>query len=107
VSFFLNYKGLNVLQLPTQYPMRKNLGLMTLGLRQVTLANNQKKVCKLTGPVEVHWKDRITTCDALAIPGDGEILLGTIPLEGMDLMVNPVAQKLVGVHGDEILAYAK
>jgi hypothetical protein len=31
------------------------------------------------------------------------VLLGAIPLEGMDLMVNPVAGELVGVHGDEPL----
>jgi hypothetical protein len=31
------------------------------------------------------------------------VLLGAIPLEDMDLMVDPVNQRLVGVHGDEQL----
>jgi hypothetical protein len=30
-----------------------------------------------------------------------------IPLEDMDLMVNPVDQKLVGIHGDEAVAMIK
>ena len=39
----------------------------------------------------------------MVIPGAERILLGAIPLEGMDLMVNPVSQELAGVHGDEVL----
>jgi len=31
-----------------------------------------------------------------------DILLGAIPLEGLDLMVNPVTQELVGIHGDDV-----
>nr|AGS52565.1 hypothetical protein [uncultured bacterium contig00023] len=30
-------------------------------------------------------------------------LLGVIPLEFMDLMVNPVTQQLEGVHGDQAI----
>jgi hypothetical protein len=37
----------------------------------------------------------------LVVSGDGKILLGAIPLEDMDLMVDPVRQELTGAHGDE------
>jgi hypothetical protein len=40
------------------------------------------------------------------MPGSKKILLGAIPLEDMDLMVDPVNQKLTGVHGDKIVALA-
>ena len=83
--------------------VREKLGLQIRGLREATLANDKKEVCKRTEPVEIHWKDRSTTCPALISSGWGEILLGAIPLEDMDLMVDPVNQKLVGVHGDEAL----
>jgi len=73
------------------------------GLREATLANDMKEICKVTEPVEIHWKNRETTCRALVSSGWGEILLGAIPLEDMDLMVNPVKQELVGVHGDKIV----
>jgi hypothetical protein len=33
-------------------------------------------------------------------------LLGFLPLEGLDLKVNPVAQTLEGAHGDEKLFLA-
>ncbi|GHV91900.1 hypothetical protein AGMMS50268_24030 [Spirochaetia bacterium] len=58
----------------------------------------------MTEAVAVHWKDRMTACQALVVPGAGEVLLGAIALEGMDLMVNPVDQKLVGIHGDKPLS---
>jgi clan AA aspartic protease len=84
--------------------VQAKLGLTVVGLKRVTLGNNTKEICKVTEPVEVHWKDRSMACRALVIPGDGEVLLGAIPLEDMDLMVNPVNLELVGVHGDEALS---
>ena len=41
------------------------------------------------------------------VSGGGEILLGALPLEDMDLIVDPTNQKLTGAHGDEILTYLK
>jgi hypothetical protein len=62
--------------------------------------------CKVTEPVEIRWKDRSTACRAVVMPGAENILLGAIPLEDMDLMVNPVKQVLEGVHGNEIVTLA-
>jgi clan AA aspartic protease len=87
--------------------MRKKLGLAVTETREATLANDKKERCQITEPVEVHWKDRLTSCSALVIPGDGEVLLGAIPLEGMDLMVNPVDRELVGAHGDKAVYLVK
>jgi clan AA aspartic protease len=81
--------------------VRQELGLAVEGLRKATLANDQEAVCQLTEPVAIHWKNRVTACQALVVPGNREVLLGAIPLEGMDLMVNPVGRELVGAHGDE------
>jgi hypothetical protein len=39
----------------------------------------------------------------MVVPGAKKILLGAIPLEGLDLMVNPVTQELVGAHGDQFI----
>jgi hypothetical protein len=35
------------------------------------------------------------------------VLLGAIPLEDMDLMVNPVDRELVGAHGDDVVCLVK
>jgi clan AA aspartic protease len=83
--------------------LREKLGLKVRSLRRATYANNQKEICKMAGPVEVHWKDRLTLCEALVLPGDGEVLLGSIPLESMDLIVNPARQELIGAHGDDVV----
>ena len=39
---------------------------------------------------------------SLVLPDAEDILLGAIPLEAMDLTVNP-RRELVGVHGDQIV----
>jgi hypothetical protein len=54
-------------------------------------------------PVKVCWKNRSMTCEAVILPDADEVLLGAIPLEGMDLMVDPIAEKVVGRHGDTAL----
>ena len=86
--------------------IREKLGLDITGSRPGTLADGAKYSYDLAGPVEVVWKDRFTTCDAIVLPGADEILLGAIPLEAMDLTINP-KRELVGVHGDEILYMIK
>jgi len=80
----------------------QKLGLSVVGEKVARIANGQRVTGKVTEPVEIRWKDRFWTVNSLVIPGAEKILLGAIPLEGMDLMVNPVTQELVGVHGDEI-----
>ncbi|AEF85656.1 conserved hypothetical protein [Treponema primitia ZAS-2] len=84
--------------------IRQKLGLAIQGLRSASLANEVKEICKVTEPVEIHWKNRETACTSLMISGAGPVLLGAIPLEDMDLIVNPAKQELVGAHGDEVVA---
>jgi len=84
--------------------IRERLGLKVRGLKRVSMANDSKDIAKVTEPVEIKWKDRETSCQALVVSGWGEVLLGLIPLEDMDLVVDPVRQELAGAHGDEIVA---
>jgi clan AA aspartic protease len=79
---------------------RKKLGLDDNGLGEATLADGQKEEYPMAGPLEIRWKNRRFTCDALVLPDAPDILLGAIPLEGMDLTINP-KRELVGVHGDK------
>jgi len=78
----------------------KQLGLDIVGTESATLADGSKAFYQLAGPVEVLWKDRRASCDALVLPDADEILLGAIPLEAMDLMVHPRTEEVVGAHGD-------
>ncbi|MDR3276322.1 MAG: hypothetical protein LBT11_03775, partial [Treponema sp.] len=63
-------------------------------------AGGVKQKCTRSELVDIHWNDRYTSSRPIVF-ADGEILLGVIPLEDMDLMVNPVGRCLVGAHGDE------
>jgi hypothetical protein len=80
--------------------LRLQLGLEIVGSRVATLANNVKETVKVAETVEVHWKNRSMVIQPWVI-GSGRILLGVIPLEHMDLIVDPNRQELVGAHGDE------
>jgi clan AA aspartic protease len=81
---------------------RTKLGLLNRGYGEATLADGKEEVVAMAGPVEVWWKNRRFTGDALVLPEAKDILLGAIPLEEMDLTINP-KRELVGVHGDRVL----
>ena len=83
--------------------IRQELGLVLDGEKPVRLANGVREIVKIADPVEVHWKNRKMMCQPWFIADAGEVLLGAIPLEEMDLAVNPNQQELVGAHGEEIL----
>ena len=85
----------------------RQLGLDVMGEREITLANDAKEMCKITEPLEIHWENRFVAMSALVMEDASEFLLGVLPLEGMDLMVDTVNQKLVGVHGDHLVYRAK
>ena len=79
------------------------LGLGIKGLRRASFANDAKEICKVTEPVEIHWNNRITAVLALVVPNASEVLLGAIPLEDMDLIVDPARQALTGAHGEDVV----
>ena len=86
--------------------VREKLGLDIVGSDFGILADGTKAEYKLAGPLEVMWKNRRTTCEALVLPEAEDILLGAIPLEAMDLTINP-RRELVGVHGDQVIHSVK
>jgi clan AA aspartic protease len=81
---------------------RKKLGLNVKKTGEASLAGGIKAPCQTTEFVEVRWKDREAACEALVLPGEDEILLGAYPLEGMDLMIHPQRQEVIGAHGDTV-----
>jgi predicted aspartyl protease len=86
---------------------RQNLGLAIIETVNSSLADGSTTQYGLTEPVEIRWKDRRISQQAVVIPNASDILLGALPLEGMDLYVDPVNQRLAGVHGDRHLHLVK
>ena len=90
----------------------KQLGLAIVEERAASLAGGLRQSCKVTEPVTIRWKERFTTSHAIVLAnqkdgGKEEILLGVIPLEDMDLIVNPVDRCLAGAHGDDWVRYVR
>jgi clan AA aspartic protease len=85
----------------------QKLGLSIEGSRTAYLAGGAEASCRVTEPVRIYWKDRDATCRAWVLPGGDDVLLGAIPLEEMDLAVDPVNKKLFGAHGDEVVGLIK
>jgi clan AA aspartic protease len=83
--------------------VRQKLGVRIKGRRSAILADGARQLYQLTEPVEVHWKNRDSTCCPLLLPEARDVLLGAIPLEEMDLIVDPARLELKGAHGDEVM----
>jgi predicted aspartyl protease len=80
--------------------VRNTLGLQIIGTDYGTLADGVEEIYNVAGPLEVIWKDRRTICVALVLPNADEVLLGAIPLEALDLTINPRREEVIGAHGD-------
>jgi hypothetical protein len=86
---------------------RAKLGLDINGSIGATLADGSTSSYQQTEGVRIQWKDRITTQPALVVPNADAVLLGALPLEALDLMADPVNERLVGVHGDKAVYMLK
>jgi clan AA aspartic protease len=75
--------------------VRQQLKLEVLEHRVVKLADGSHALYPYVGPIVVHFKNRSGFLGALVL-GD-EVLLGAIPMEEMDLVVNP-RDRTVDVH---------
>jgi clan AA aspartic protease len=79
--------------------IQEYLQLPVIRTRKAQLANGHIVECNVVGPVMLKFKNREAICSALVLPGDAEPLLGAIPLEEMDVLVDPQRNELV-VHPD-------
>jgi clan AA aspartic protease len=70
--------------------VRIQLKLETLQEREVTLADGSCVSVPYVGPLVVRFKNRIGVMGALVL--GTEVLLGAIPMEDMDLVVDPRRQ---------------
>jgi len=75
--------------------VRAQLDLPFIQKQFGTLADETLIEGDVIGPVEVRFENRSTTVRAIVLPGDAEILLGSIPLEDMDVLIDPKQRKLV------------
>lgn len=69
------------------------LKLAEIDKKEVTLADGSQKLVPYVGPIELRYKNRVGFAGALVM-GD-QVLLGSIPMEDMDLVVVPKTRELI------------
>jgi clan AA aspartic protease len=72
--------------------IRIQLQLDEIDKKEVTLADGSQKLVPYVGPIELRFKNRVGFAGALVM-GD-QTLLGTIPMEDMDLVIIPKTRTL-------------
>ena len=75
--------------------IQEQLQLRVVEKRKTQLANGEIVECDVVAPLEVKFKNRRTSVNAMVLPGDSEVLLGAIPLEDMDVLIHPLRQELI------------
>ena len=75
--------------------IQNQLNLPVLGKRTIKVAEESLLDVDIVGPVEVRFEDRATTVRALLLPDTEEVLLGAIPLEGLDVIIDPLRERLL------------
>ena len=75
--------------------IQEQLSLPFIEKRKAQLANGHIEEYDIVGPVIVKFKNRRTVCNAMVLQGDNEPLLGSIPLEDMDVLIHPLREELI------------
>ena len=75
--------------------IRTQLELPTYDQHTAQLADGSIIPCDIVGPVDIFFENRATTCRAIVLPGDAQVLLGAIPIEDMDVLIDLKSNKLI------------
>lgn len=75
--------------------IQAQLDLPFVEKRKAQMASGDVVEYEVVGPLMVKFANRTAACNAFVLPGDGEPLLGAIPLEEMDVLIDPQRRELV------------
>ncbi len=77
---------------PEHLAVRLGFDLNEVITREIILADGSRKAVPMVGPLRVRFADRY--CDLSALVLGDEPLFGAVPMEMMDLVVNPASQTI-------------
>ena len=75
--------------------LQAQLGLDIIDSMEGELADGTVITMPVAGPVDLHFGNRQTSCRAVILPGNSEPLLGAIPMEDMDVLIDPKNRELI------------
>ncbi|MDA1048950.1 MAG: aspartyl protease family protein [Planctomycetota bacterium] len=84
--------------------VRTQLGLRTRQKREMRMADDSVIALEVVGPVELRFENRRSNLDAVVLPGDAEPLLGAIPMQDLDVLIDPARHRLVINPDNPIMA---
>jgi predicted aspartyl protease len=92
--------GATTLGLPRR--MIEQLGLVHFRTRQVRTAGGSVPL-RMYRAAQLTVQGRDCVCDVMELPDECPVLIGQVPLELLDWVVDPVGQRLIGnpAHGGE------
>lgn len=85
--------GASMLIIPDS--IKQQLNLRKIDEQQAELADDRIIDLEVVGPVEIHFANRKAIVSAMVTPGEGDVLLGTIPMQSMDVLVDPKREQLI------------
>ena len=84
--------------------IREQLGIRTREQRTMRTPDESVVTLDVVGPVEIRFENRRSNLDAVVLPGNAEPLLGAIPMQDMDVLVDPHRHRLIVNPEHPILA---
>ena len=60
--------------------------------KEVTMADGKRTICPYVGPVQIRFENR--SCFVGAVVLGEQVLMGTIPMEDMDLVALPLERRV-------------
>ena len=69
------------------------LGLDHMDFTEVELADSTTQKVEIVGPVEIRFANRVSNANAIVL-GD-EVLFGAIPMQDMDVVIDPRNERLI------------
>ena len=90
---------------PEHVAVQLGFDITEVTTREVVLANGHRELAPMIGPMRVKFADRY--CDLSALVLGDEPLLGAVPMEMMDLVVNPASQTLTANPASPFVPVAK
>jgi clan AA aspartic protease len=71
------------------------LALRKIREMQAELADGSVIQLDVVGPLEVRFQNRSVNVDAMVVPDNSDVLLGAIPMQGMDVLVDLKRERLI------------
>lgn len=62
---------------------------------QTELADGSTMQADVVGPIEIRFQNRTALVDAVVVEANTEVLLGAIPMQRMDVLIDPKQEQLI------------